>query len=179
MFKSWSPLARISVRNGAIAGLLGFVLLLGLYFMGKHPMLFMIFFDFRILLFAIFMTLTLKEIRDNYQDGIIFFWQGMIANLIFTMVFSFLISGLIWLLCQFYEPFLKNYISNALEQLTTVEEEIVKQLGKNAYDSNFKAMAATNGYALAKHYLQQSFIISFFLSIIISVILRRQPKIEL
>ncbi len=175
MFKSWTPLARISVRNGVIAGFLGFFLLLGLYLMGKHPMLFMIFFDFRILLFAIFMTLTLKEIRDNYQDGIIFFWQGMIANLIFTMVFSLLLFGLIWMLCQFYEPFLKGYVSDALKQLASVEEAIVKQLGKKEYDSNFKAMAATNGYVLAKHYLQQSFIISFFLSIIISVILRRQP----
>jgi hypothetical protein len=175
MFKSWSPLARISFRNGVIAGLLGSAVLLGLYFIGKHPMLFNIFFDFRILLFAIFMTLTLKEIRDNYQDGIIFFWQGMIANLIFTAVFSVLLFVFIWLLCQFYEPFLKDYITNALEQLAVVEKEIVKQLGKKAYDSNFQTMAATNGYVLAKHYFWQSFIISLFLSIIISVILRRQP----
>lgn len=175
MSENWSPLVRISARNGVIAGLLGFVLLLGLYFMGKHPMLFMIFFDFRILLFAIFMTLTLKEIRDNYQDGIIFFWQGMIANLIFTIVFSVLMFGLMWLLCQFYEPFLNDYVSNLLDQLTAVKEEIIKQLGKKVYDSNFQSTAATNGYGLAKHYFWQSFIISFFLSIIISVILRRQP----
>lgn len=178
MFKNLPPIASISIRNGAISGLLGFFILLALYFIGKHPFLFMIFSDFRIVLFGIFMVLTLKEIRDSHQDGIIFFWQGMIANLIFTFLFVLITFFAIWILCEIYPPFLTNYITTATEQMMSISKEVIAQMGKQSYDSNLKAISGTNGYILAKHYSGQSFIISFFISIIISVILRRQPKLE-
>lgn len=177
MFNSWSPLTRISVRNGIIAGLLGFIFLLGLYFMGKHPFLFPIYFDFRLFLFGIFLVITLREIRDN-QDGILFFWQGMIACFLFTILFAIITSGLIGIYAWLNPAFLANYISTAIEQMKSIPAEAIEQIGKDVYDSNLKALPATNGYDMSFHYLWQSFIISFFLSIIISVILRRQPKIE-
>lgn len=177
MFKSWSPLARISARNGVIAGLLGFVLLLGLYFMGKHPFLFPIYFDFRLFLFGIFLVITLREIRDN-QEGILFFWQGMIACFLFTILFAAISSGLIGVYAWLNPAFLQNYITTAIEQMKSIPEEAIKQIGKDVYESNLKALPATNGLDMSFHYLWQSFIISFFLSIIISVILRRQPPID-
>lgn len=173
-----NPIAKISLRNGAIAGVLGFAILLALYAIGKHPMLFQLFFDFRIILFGVFLSLTVKEIRDNYQKGIIYFWQGMIACLTFTIVFAFITSGLIWACCLVYKPFLSTYIVLATEQMKAIPSDAIQQIGKEVYESNLKALPATNGYNLAKHYFWQSFVISFFISIIISVILRRQPKNE-
>lgn len=173
-----NPIAKISLRNGAIAGVLGFAILLALYAIGKHPMLFQLFFDFRIILFGVFLSLTVKEIRDNYQEGIIYFWQGMIACLTFTIVFAFITSGLIWTCCLVYKPFLSTYIVLATEQMKAIPSDAIQQIGKEVYESNLRALPATNGYNLAKHYFWQSFVISFFISIIISVILRRQPKNE-
>ena len=128
MFKKLPPIASISIRNGSIAGLLGFLILLALYFIGKHPFLFMIFFDFRIVMFGIFMVLTLKEIRDSYQDGIIFFWQGMIANLIFTFLFVLITFFAIWILCEIYPAFLANYIAAATEQMMSISKEVIAQI---------------------------------------------------
>ncbi len=176
MFSRLSPITAVPLRNGIIAGLLGFFLLVALYFMGRHPFLFMLYFDFRILMFAVFMTLTLKEIRDAHQEGIIFFWQGMIANFVFTVLFAIVTSALIWLLCILYAPFLSNYIVTALAQMKELPAEVIIRIGKDAHESNLSTLAATNGYTLAKHYFWQTFVISFFISIIISVILRRQPK---
>jgi hypothetical protein len=176
MFSSRSPLVLVPARNGLIAGVLGFCLLLVLYFMGKHPFLFMIFFDFRIFLFGIFMVFTLREIRDLHQEGIIFFWQGMIANLLFTIVFAFITSGLIWILCFLFPVFLSDYVTTAVEQMKAIPAEAIERIGKSEYSRNLEYLSATNGYILAKHYVKQTFVISFFISIIISVILRRQPK---
>jgi Protein of unknown function (DUF4199) len=173
-----NPLLKISLRNGLIAGVLGFAILLALYAIGKHPMLFQLFFDFRIILFSVFLSLTLKEIRDTFQEGVIYFWQGMIACFAFTIVFALITSALIWLFCYLYKPFLSTYIQLAVEQMKAIPADAIQQIGKELYESNLKAMPATNGYTLAKHYFWQSFIISFFISIIISVILRRQPKNE-
>ncbi|MFN7260043.1 MAG: DUF4199 domain-containing protein [Cyclobacteriaceae bacterium] len=176
MLKNAPPLVSVSLRNGAIAGVLGFTILLALYFLGKHPFLFMIFFDFRIFLFAIFMTLTLKEIRDNYQGGIIFFWQGMIANFLFTTLFACITSFLILVWCGIFPAFLSDYLTTAVEQMKAMPAEAIGRIGKIEYQRNLEYISATNSYILAKHYFWQSFVISFFISIIISVILRRQPK---
>jgi Protein of unknown function (DUF4199) len=174
MFKN--PLVSIALRNGLIAGLLGFVLLLALYFMGKHPFLFNVFFDFRILLFAIFLVITLREIRDGYQEGILFFWQGMISSLTFTFAFAIIAFFLIWILMMLYPPFLASYISLGLEQYKHLPADVIEQIGKKVYEEGLKDFPSTTGYVLAKRYFWQSFVISFFVSIIISVILRRQPK---
>ena len=171
-----SPLIFIPVRNGLIAGVVGFCLLLALYFMGKHPFLFNIFFDFRIILFGIFLALTVREIRDNYQDGIIFFWQGMIACLVFTIAFAIIIFALIWILCIAFPPFVSTYITTALDQARNFPPEVIDKIGKDVFEQSMKELEGVTGYYLAKHYFWQSFVISFFLSIIISVILRRQPK---
>ena len=173
-----NPLTKISLRNGAIAGIFAFAILLALYAIGKHPMLFQLYFDFRIILFGIFLTLTIKEIRDYYQNGIIYFWQGMIACFIFTIVFSILTSILILILCNFYEPFLTNYIELGVQQMKTLSPDFVKEIGKDLYEATLKNLHSMNGFELGKKYFWQSFLISFFISIIISVILRRQPKNE-
>ena len=96
MFSSVKRLAFLSVRNGLIAGVLGFSLLLALYYMGKHPFLFPIYFDFRFILLSIFIVMTLKEFRDDYQEGILYFGQAMMSSFLFTLVFAFVTSLLIW-----------------------------------------------------------------------------------
>jgi len=166
----------ISVRNGLIAGLLGFAFLLALYYMGKHPFLFPVYFDFRIVLFAVFMVMGLKELRDDHQQGELSFGQGMISNFIFTTIFALIAAVTIWLFCVLEPRFLSNYIETALGQMNAIAPEVIEQLGKDEFERNLSALPATKGKDLALDYFVKSFIISFFISIIISVILRRQPK---
>ena len=176
MFSSVKRLAFLSVRNGLIAGVLGFSLLLALYYMGKHPFLFPIYFDFRFILLSIFIVMTLKEFRDDYQEGILYFGQAMMSSFLFTLVFAFGTSLLIWAFCFIVPEFLTAYITNATEQLKSIQPAIIEQLGKDAYERNLNKLPATQGSDLAVDYFGKTFIISFFISIIISVILRRQPK---
>ena len=171
-----NPLFRISLRNGLIAGVFACGALVALYAIGKHPMLFQVFFDFRIILFGLFFTLTLKEIRDNFQEGVLHFWQGMLSCFSFTVVFTATTTIFIVALCNFYPAFLTNYIELGLAQAKALPAETIKEIGKEVYDSMVSALPNVTGWELAKKYFWQSFIISFFFSIIISVILRRQPK---
>lgn len=171
-----NPLVRISLRNGSIAGVFACGALVALYAIGKHPMLFQVFFDFRIILFGLFFTLSLKEIRDDFQDGILHFWQGMLCCMLFTAVFAFITTVFIVALCNFYPPFLTNYIELGLAQAKALPAETIQEIGKKVYDAMVTSLPNVTGWDLAKKYFGQSFIISFFFSIIISVILRRQPK---
>jgi len=176
MFSSVRRLLFLSVRNGLIAGVLGFCLLLALYFMGRHPFLFPIYFDFRLILLSVFIVMTLKEFRDDFQEGILYFGQAMFSSFIFTLVFALTVSFLIWALCLMMPAFLTSYIETATEQLQSIQPAVIEQLGKDAYERNLNKLPATNGSDLAVDYFVKTFIISFFISVIISVILRRQPK---
>lgn len=176
MFSSVKRLLWLSLRNGLIAGVLGFALLIALYYMGKHPFLFPIYFDFRLILLAVFLVMTLKEFRDDFQEGILYFGQAMMSSFVFTAVFALVASLLIWLFCLMVPEFLTSYITTATEQLKTIQPAIIEQLGKEAYERNLNQLPATHASDLAVDYLGKTFIISFFISIIISVILRRQPK---
>ncbi len=176
MLKSVPRLVFISVRNGLIAGLLGFLLMIVLYYMGRHPFLFSLFFDFRLILFSVFMVFGLKELRDYHQQGLLSFGQAMVSNLLFTILFAVTASGLIWIFMMMDTNFLATYIKVATEQMNAIPTEAIEQVGKVAFERNLFALQGTNRGDLAFDYLIKSFIISFFLSIIISVILRRQPK---
>jgi hypothetical protein len=166
----------ISVRNGLIAGALGFIFLLALYYMGKHPFLFPIYFDFRIILFVVFMVFGLKELRDDHQRGELSFGQGMVSNLIFTIIFALIAAVFILVFCLLEPRFLSDYIQIAMTQMESIGPAVIEQLGKEVYERNLNGLPATNASDLALDYFVKSFIVSFFLSIIISVILRRQPK---
>jgi hypothetical protein len=173
-----SPIIKISLRNGIVAGIIACGALVALYLMGKHPMLFQLFFDFRIILFGVFFTLTLREIRDNFQKGVLYFWQGMISCLVVTLVFALVTTIFIVVLCNYYQPFLTNYIELGLAQAKTLPQEAIKEIGKQVYDAMLNALPKVTGWELAEKYFWQSLIIGLFFNIIISVILRRQPKIE-
>ena len=169
-------MVEVSVRNGAIGGVLGMVLFLVLYYIGRHPLLIPAYLDFRIILFSVLIFFTLKEFRDYFQQGILFFWQGMMMSFLFTSVFALIAFLIIWSFGVWKAEFVSSYISLTLDQVRTIPPEIVKRIGKEAYEANLKALPLTRANDLALLYFWQSFVISLFLSTIISVILRRQPK---
>lgn len=174
--KRVSPLVKSTVRFGLLGGVLGLVLLLGMYYLGKHPFLTSIFFDFRILLFSVFMFFSLKEVRDYDQNGELFFWQGMVGCFLFTFTFAVVSSALLYAFATWQPEFVSSFIKLSLEQVRTFSAEDIERIGRSTYDEGIKALQMADAYYMASRYFFQSFILSFFISIIISVILRRQPK---
>jgi hypothetical protein len=170
------PLVKVPVKNGLIAGVLGALLVVGLYYMGNHPFMIPVFADFRIFLFGIFIFFTLKEVRDFHQAGILYFPQGIFASFVFTTAYAIVASALLWIFILLVPDFLTSYIQLKMEDIRSLPPEVIEQIGKDVYNRNLESLPATNGLELASTYLVQSFVLSFFISIILSVILRRQPK---
>ena len=171
-----TPLAKILGRYGLLAGIMGFGLVIGLFYMGKHPFLILPFFDFRIVLLGIFIFFGLKEFREFHQDGILYFWQGMIGSFILTLSFALVASLLIYAFGSWNGEFVQTYITQFTEQARQYPPDLVEQIGKENLERNLKELQATTIGDLVETYFVQSFIISFFISIILSVVLRRQPK---
>src|SRR6188768_786208 len=127
------PILRISMRYGLIAGVFGFALMIVLFYMDRHPFLVPLFFDFRILLFSILIVFCLKEIRDYYLGGILYFWQAMISSFTFTFVFALLCSLLIYVFTVFNTEFVSSYIEIALQQAKAIPQSSIDQMGKEIY----------------------------------------------
>lgn len=175
-FNRIPPLVRVPLRYGIPVGVLGFVLVIVLYYINRHPFLVPVFFDFRIALFGVLFFFSLKELRDYHFGGLLFFWQGLAACFVFIVTFAVVSSSLVWLFGVLQPAFVERYVQLFLEQVKTFPPEIIERIGKEAYESNLAALPSTNAFDLAFLYFWQCFVIGFFVSIILSVILRRQPN---
>lgn len=169
-------LLKISARYGAVAGFLAFVLMVVMYYLGPHPLLTSPMFDFRILLFGIFIFFTLKEFRDFHQDGALYFGQAMLGGFVFILVTTSLTSVFMLLFGSWEKGFVESYIIQITAYVKSFPTEEIDRIGKEIYERNLRALPATNISELAQTYFVQGMIIGFFVNIILSVILRRQSK---
>ena len=172
------PLIAVPGKFGIVSGILGFGLLLVLYLIDRHPFLIPVFFDFRVLLFLVFIFFALKELREDHFQGILYFWQGMIGAFVLTFIFALISSTMLFIFMQLETDFLDSYIRLMEQQLRGLPPEVIDRIGKETYDMNLNKLPTTTAWDLTFLYLWQSFMISLFISIILSVILRRQPKTQ-
>jgi hypothetical protein len=169
-------LLRISVRYGTVGGILAFILLIVIYYLGRHPLVTSPFLDFRILLFGIFTFFTLKEFRDYEQDGELYFAQAMIGGFAVIIIMTTLSSILVQVFGTFEKNFVATYIEQVMSYLKSFSKEDIERVGKEAYDRNLAELPTTNISNLTITYFVHGMVIGFFVNIILSVILRRQPK---
>ena len=69
-----------------------------------------------------------------------------------------------------------EYIRVMTEQMTSNRELLIQNVGEEAYNQQMAKLPVTTAGALAGDYFLKSIIIGLFLTIILSVIMRRQPK---
>ena len=169
-------LLRISVRYGTVGGILAFVLLMIMYYLGLHPLVTSPFLDFRIMLFGIFIFFTLKEFRDYEQQGVLYFAQAMIGGFAVIIIMTTITSVLLHVFGTFEKDFVGTYIEQVSSYWRSFSKQDVERIGKEIYERNLASLPATNMAQLTRTYFVHGLVIGFFINIILSVILRRQPK---
>jgi len=169
-------LLRISVRYGTVGGILAFILLIIMFYLGRHPLITSPFLDFRVLLFGIFIFFTLKEFRDYEQEGVLYFAQAMIGGLVVIMIMTTLTSIMLQIFGTVEKDFVATYIDQVMAYLKAFTKEDIERVGKEIYERNLAELPSTNISKLTVTYFVHGLVIGFFVNIILSVILRRQPK---
>ena len=173
------PLVSVMVRYGVIAGVLGIVAAVIFFYIGKHPFWIFPFFDPRVFLIIIFLVFGLKEIRDFVQDGELYFWQGLGGSLVLLVVMSLIGYAGIWIFAMIEPGFLRDYISQGLEQISSIPAENADEIGISAMEEVRRTLPETTIGWMAKRYAIQTYMFGFFIAVIISVVLRRQPQTTL
>jgi hypothetical protein len=170
-------LMRVALRYGAISGVLAILTFVISFYMGKHPMMVSPYLDFRIVIIGVFAYFTLREIRDYHQGGTLFFSHAMIASSIITLVTCVIGSIGVFLLGSIDGEVVSQYISKMLEYYDTFDQTDIERIGKELYESNYKNFPNTNLKDIVGIYFGRGLAVGFFVSILLSVILRKQPKI--
>jgi hypothetical protein len=170
-----SPIVRVASRYGAISGLLTLVFVVSMYYMGKHPFLVNPFIDPRIAVLGLMLFFGLKELRDYYQSGALYFGQGMVTSFLVTMICAALCWCGILGFASLDENFVATFITQATEQTKSFTEEDIQRIGKETFEQSLAELKKADKYFMAGRYFFQTFIVSFFISLIVTIILRRTP----
>lgn len=171
---------RIPLKYGVIGALLGILLIVALFYAGRHPLLIPAMLDFRIILFAIFIFFGLKEFRDYHNNNILNFWQGMVISFIIYMIIGVVVGLFIILFANIVPQFLTDYITGAVQGLELDKKQLVSEgdirITPEEFDRQIMLLKEMKPSLLAVDYIIKSCFIGFFIAIILSVILRRTEK---
>lgn len=166
--------AKVALKYGFFASVLVVALLIGLFYIDKHPLLIPIIYDIRIFLLAVFTFFAIKEFRDYRNGGELHFWQGMLIGMLIAISLGFFAALAIVIFGMVEPEFLNSYLEIMLGQLQSSKEEIIQSVGEEAYQNTLENLPSTTITDLALDYYLKSVVIGLFLTIIISVILRRK-----
>ncbi len=170
-----NPIHEIPIRYGIMAAIISIGLFLVLYFFGKNPLLIPAIFDYRIILFPIILVFAIRDFKENKNNGFLHFWQGMSIGLQTVLITAFLMAVFIFLFGSILDKsFVLSYIEQLTEQIQTVNEELVESIGKEAISKTLELLPTTTIFDLAIDYFLKSLPYGVFLTIIISLILRKK-----
>lgn len=164
------------MKYGLAGAGLAVMLLIILYYANKHPLLVPVIYDYRILLFAILIFFSIKEFKDYYNAKTLHFWQGMAIGLTCYVTVALVAAIAVYIIGLMEPLFLSSYISTMTRQLQDNKDLFVESISAEVYDDALKNLPSTTMSDLAVDYFLKSMPIGLFLTIIISVILRKQPK---
>lgn len=173
--KTNSPLVRLAGKYGLISAaalILGLVII---YYAGKHPLLINIVFDLRILIFALFIFIGIREYKQDYNSGMLHFWQGLSIGLILYISAALITSLFIWIFAGWLDvDFLSSFITTSMETLEINKQVIIESLGERNFNAAMEGLPTTTAGNLAFDYFLKSMPIGFILTIVISMLLRRR-----
>ena len=175
MFKTQNPLLLVPFKYGFIGSLMIILGLIVLFYLGRHPLLLNPILDARIPLYALIIFISFKIFKEQYNGGIMHFWQGMTMGMIAYILMATSATVFIFIISEVNSTnFLSEYIRIATGQLVTNKDLFIETIGEKTYIETLAQLPATQPIHLAVDYLLKSMPIGLFLTIILSVLLRRK-----
>lgn len=167
----------IPLKYGGFASILAALLFMILYYFGRNPLLIPPLLDFRIILFPIILAFGIRDFKENRNQGILHFWQGMSVGLQIILIVAFLMSVFILIFGSVIEPdFVSIYIEQMTAQVQSLSDEMVESVGQEALNKTLEILPSTTIIDLSSDYFIKSLPYGLFLTIIITLILRKRPN---
>lgn len=171
-FSLKNKLVAVPLKFGVIGGFMVCLLILIFYKLDLDPLVNIKIAD--VLILSIFIFFALKEFRDRHNNRQLHFWQGMTGGVINYLTIAAVSAIFILVLTVIIDPEMTtNYIASRIELLNENKQKLVDTMDEESYLDAVAGVKGTTGFDLALDDFLKKSIIGLFLTIIISVILRK------
>lgn len=172
--KSLPPIVAVPVKFGLVGGAMTILLFLVIYFLGQNPLLVYGNFDFSFLLLPVFIFFSIKEFRDYKNHKQLGFWQSMAVGIISYVTMALISAFFIWFFLNFINSELvSGYIADRIQLIVHMKGELIEKLGTEMYEKTYHELESTTAYVIALDDFLKKIFIGLFLTLILSVILRK------
>lgn len=175
-----NPYLLVPFKYGAVGGVFAVALFMVLLFSGENPLLSTpVDFLVNLVILLIFVVFGIKEFKNVYHGGYLHFWQGMSIG-VFTVTLIAIISSLFILLyLNGVAPELLDSYKSSMEALINSNKEaFLEQYGEDVYRKTLADNSEVRPIDLAlDEFLKKKVFVGFFVTIIVSVIMRRSPLV--
>ncbi len=120
-------LVRIPLKYAFVASILAMAVIMVLFYTHRHPLLIPIVYDYRILLFGVFIFFTLKEFKDYHNAGVLHFWQGLLMGILFYLALGLIVGIFIHIFGSVEAAFLEEYVEGTIRGLELNREELTTE----------------------------------------------------
>lgn len=167
-----NKLVSVPIKYGVLGGIMVILLILIFYFLNLDPLVNIKVAD--VLILSIFIFFALKEFRDRYNNRQLHFWQGMTGGVLTYLTIAIISAIFILLMTVIIDPEMTtNYIASRIELLNENKQKLVDAMDEETYLKAVAGVKETSGFDLALDDFLKKSIIGLFLTIIISIILRK------
>ena len=146
------------------------------YWLGSNPLIDLSHLIFDLILFGLFIFFAQKEFKTYQGEGIMHFWQGMTMGFIVygigTLIFAVLLVAYFY-----FEPnAVINYQEEATKFLTEKADLYEEKFGEGSLQTQLDLIQETSTWDLISSASLKKLLAGFFITPVISIILRKQPK---
>lgn len=175
--KHIQPLFKVALKYALTGALLAIALILILFYTNRHPLLIPIAYDYRILLFGLFIYFSIREFKIYYNNGELHFWQGLLTGIFFYLILGLVVGVFISVFGSLESSFLEEYVQANVQGLEMNKAQLTAEgpvtMSEQEFVRQLELTKNTKPITLGMDYFMKSCIIGFFLSILLAVILRK------
>lgn len=166
---------KVSLKYAVICGVFVIIAFYLSFYFGSNPLIDVRHLLFDVLIFALFIFFAEKEFKVYQNDGVLHFWQGMtIGFLVYTGAsVIFFISQMIYFNVD--SDALVNYQEAATNFLKERSDLFLEKLGEEGFQSQLAEIQKVTAWSLILNTSVKKLIAGFFITPLISIILRKQP----
>lgn len=165
---------RTAYQFGTLGGVLSVVSFYFLSYLYADPTNLNLVFGYFLIPVSIF--LSIKFFKDYSNSGFLSFAEGMTVGFVTYTLIGLLSTLGIWLILQFSPDLFEVIKGQKVDLLSENKEMIISQVGENSFEATRKSIGGLTPWNIALNDGLWKIIPGMFFSIIISIILRKNPN---
>jgi hypothetical protein len=159
---------------GLAAGVLCIVAFLLMFYMGNEPVSMVLIFGY--IISPLFIFLGIKHFREVYNQGNLYFGQGMTVGFFVYSIMAMVSAVFIFLFLNFNPETFETFRAMNLALLDEKKEVLIAQLSQESFDDTYESITGMTKFDVASNDFLRKIFPGLFFTIIISIILKRTIK---